>query len=193
MIKLNYLFSYILSLVFILSGCESSRKASNKNVLTTYCSDSSLMLSVKQIIAISSDSIVVDLLIENKCTDSVIIMRDYTKPRFYFSYGGIQSSSIQTMPLYPSIDWDKSSKGAKEIYIKNRCNPLISQHNILIIPPNESTVITCNLKNLGYKGFTKNVRYEFFVSFDVSNQIKSYCPFVWTGFSKSSMYNFMIQ
>lgn len=193
MIKINYLFRYIVMVVFIFSACESSRKVSNENDSVKYCSDSSLILSVKQIKAISSDSIIVDLGIENRCTDSVIIMRDYTKPRFYFPNGGIQNNSIQTIPLYPSIDWEKSSKGAKEIYTSSRCRPLISQYNILVIPPNESKMITFNLKNLGYNGFIKNVRYEFFVSFDVSNQIKSYCPFIWTGFSKSSMYNFMIQ
>jgi hypothetical protein len=194
MIKINYLFCYVLSLslIFILSACISSRKVSS-NELNTYCSDSSLVLSVKDVTAISSDSIIVEVTIENKCMDSVIIMRDYTKPRFYFPNGGVQSSPIQTMPIYPSIDWDKSSKDAREIYIKNRCQPLIGQYNILVIPPNESKVVICSLKNLGYNGFIKNVRYEFFVSFDVSKQIKSYCPFVWAGFSKSSIYSFMIQ
>jgi hypothetical protein len=189
----GYLVGCIAIVAFVLLACESSRNLGAKKKSTTFCSDSSLLLSVKRIIAVSIDSIIVDLALENKCTDSVIIMRDYTKPRFYFPNGTIQSSPVQTTPLYPSIDWDKSAKGVKEIYIENRCNPLISQYNILIIPPNESKVITCSLKNLGYNGFSKNVRYDFFVSFDVSNQIKSYCPFVWTGFTKSSLYNFIIQ
>jgi len=190
--KLNYFIAFILAVIFVLPACINSKKLSDAS-LGSICRDSTLRLSVERIDAISADSIVVELLLINECKDSVIIMQDYTKPIFYFPNGGIQSNPIQTTLLYPSIDWDKSSKNAKEIYIKNRCTPLINQYRHFTIPPNGNKTIIYNLVNLGYRGFAKNIQYDFVVSFDVSNQIKSYCPFIWSGFTKSPTYSFLIK
>jgi len=193
MVKAKPLSHYFLWIAFILAACEGSRESAKTNALERYCIDSSLVILVKGINAISVDSVIVDLEVKNQCTDSVIIMLDYTKPLFYFSDESVHHSSVQITQLYPSIDWAKSSKATKEIYLSNRCNPLISNYNIIVNPPDKSKVITYDLKDLGYYGFTQNVTYEFFVSFDVSNQIKSYCPFVWSGLSKSSLHNFVIR
>jgi hypothetical protein len=151
-----------------------------------------LIISVIRVNVLSLDSIVVDLELKNQCNDSTIIMLNYSTPRFYFPNGSIQPNLISGMPLYPYIDWEKSSKGAKEIYIKNRCNPLIQNYDILIIPPKDSRAISYNFIRLGYKGFTTNVKYDFFVAFDVSDQLTSYCPFVWSGYSQSPKYSFTI-
>ena len=75
MVKAKPLSHYFLWIAFILAACEGSRESAKTNALERYCIDSSLVILVKGINAISVDSVIVDLEVKNQCTDSVI--RDY--------------------------------------------------------------------------------------------------------------------
>jgi hypothetical protein len=187
-----YLFCFQLY-ILTLTSCSHGNKITQTSDRKEYCKDSSLSLGISKIEAVTTDSIIFELTIENHCKDSVIIMNNYTTPILVFADQNIRPKQIQTSLLYPSIDWEASSKDAKEYYINNMCRPLINNHNILFFAPFEIKKIKINIASLGYHGFKKNTQYTFFVSFDVSDQIKSYCPYVWSGFTKSPEYTFIVK
>ncbi|WP_394772151.1 hypothetical protein [Mucilaginibacter sp.] len=188
---MKYKYAFILFFVTVLLGCFSSRKSDGLNI-KNYCFDSSLIVKVSSINPISLDSILVNLVITNNCKDTVIIMKDYTRPIFNFMNENIKGSSVKTAQVIPVVNWKESSKGAKSIYLQNRCRPLINYHDIIVIAPDQSEEISININSMGYHGFMKKTKYDFSVILNVPIDIKSYCPFIWSGYTKSVTYNFII-
>jgi len=172
-----------------LCGCVTIQK--NKETYTVgKCIDNVLSINVSKIEAVNIDSILIFVKFTNNCEDSLVIMNDYTKPILHFPNNYVKSNPVQVKQIYPAIEF--SSKWVKNYFLKNKCRPSITSENITVIPPSQSEYIAFNIRSLGYQGFGENINYLFSVSFDVSDEIKSYCPYVWSGYTKSPNYSFMI-
>ena len=180
-------------LLLVVTGCKNSSTLSYPGKAKN-CQGNSLNASLVKVNAINADNIVIDISIHNLCADTFYIVPGYTTTQFLFTGKSMEvGTKVQGATIYPSIDWSKSTKNVKQSYMASRCHPLIDQYSPIAVPPGGSKIMSYDLKAMGYGGFEKNKKYEFSFALDASEQLKSYCPFIWTGFYRSGKYNFTLE
>ena len=177
--------------ILLLFSCRTAKEAITKSDFIDTCEGKIFELSVSKVSVKNTLEVIIDVEFINNCTDTLILMNGFTNVDFIFMDSAVHKSVIiSTTSIYPEIDWANTSKGFKRYYLEEKCRALLLNYDVTYIGPKARFKKAFNLKSLNFVGFENNKSYAFYISARASERLKYYCPFIWSGYSKSSNYSF---
>lgn len=179
--KIFYIILLICALSF--SCAQSGKYLYREKERRNYPYDNDLKIIIKNSsLNLLQDSFYVKVYYVNNFEDEILLPLKDIKPYFQFQNDEIKQNYIVNVNEgFPELRFKSLKEKKRQKIIKNNCEPHIKIKDYHKLSINDTLCKLYDLKDLKYIGFNSDEEYKFVMKVYISDEIKKYCPKIWSG------------